>query len=49
MAQDDDQMDRLEKALNRIAERVEQPDPVAAEVAARLDAMIARLRTGLEA
>lgn len=48
MAQDDDQMDRLERALERIASRVEQPDPVAAEVASRLDQVIARLRDGLE-
>ena len=44
---DDDQVDRLEKALDRIAARVEQPDPVAAEVATRLDTVIARLRAGL--
>ncbi len=48
MAQDDDSMDRLERALSRIAESVERPDPVAAEVAQRLDRMIAKLRAGLE-
>lgn len=48
MAQDDDSVERLERALERIAKRVEQPDPVAAEVAARLDATIARVRAGLE-
>ena len=49
MAQEDESLDRLEKALERIARNVEQPDPVAAEVAGRLDAVIARLRTGLAA
>jgi hypothetical protein len=47
MGQDDEAMDRLESALERIAKQVEQPDPVASEVAARLDDMIARLRAGL--
>ena len=47
MAQDDDSLDRLEIALERIGQHVELPDPVAAEVAARLDAVIARLRAGL--
>ena len=47
MAQDDDSLDRIEAALERIGRRVEQPDPVAAEVAGRLDAVIARLRAGL--
>ncbi len=49
MAQDDDSVDRLERALERIARNVDQPDPVAAEVAQRLDAVIARLRAGLGA
>ena len=49
MAQDDDSVDRLEAALQRIAQRVEQPDPVASEVAARLDGVIARLRAGMAA
>lgn len=47
MAQDDDSMDRIEQALSRIATRAEQPDPVATEVAERLDAIIGRLRHGL--
>lgn len=41
-------MDRLERALARIEAGVERPDPVQAEVAARLDAVIARLRAELE-
>ena len=45
---DDPLMTRLEQALDRIASGVDRPDPVAREVAARLDTMIARLRTGLE-
>ena len=49
MAQDDDSMDRLDRALDRIAQKVEQPDPVATEVVARLDAVIAQLRAGLRA
>ncbi len=49
MAQDDELLDRLEQALERIGRRVEQPDPVEAEVAGRLDAVIARLRAGLAA
>ena len=48
MAQDDEAVGRLEQALERIAQGLERPDPVAAEVATRLDAMIARLRAGLE-
>ena len=51
MAQDDidedRHMDRLERALERIASNVERPDPVATEVAERLDAVIGRLRAGL--
>lgn len=49
MAIEDDALDRIEAALERIARHVEQPDPVAAEVAARLDHIIARLRDGLAA
>ena len=49
MPQDDDSVDRLERALDRIADNLERPDPVAAEVATRLDAVIERLRAGLEA
>ena len=45
---DDEAMDRLERALERIEAGVERPDPLAAEVAARLDGMIARVRAGLE-
>ena len=48
MGQDDELMNRLETALDRIAYSLEKPDPVAAEVAARLDTVIARLRDGLE-
>jgi hypothetical protein len=48
MAQDDESLDRIEAALERIGRRVEQPDPVANEVAARLDEVIARLRAGLK-
>ena len=48
MGQDDELMNRLETALDRIAYGLEKPDPVAAEVAARLDQVIARLRDGLE-
>ncbi len=47
MAQEDESLDRLEAALERIAARVEQADPVAIEVAGRLDDVIARLRAGL--
>ena len=45
---DADAVERLERALARIEARVEQPDPVQAEIAARLDAVIARLRAELE-
>ena len=48
MAQEDESLDRIEAALERIGRRVEQPDPVAGEVAARLDDVIARLRAGLK-
>ena len=49
MQPDDELINRIDTALERIARGVEKPDPVAAEVAARLDKMIARLRDGLEA
>lgn len=48
MAQEDESLDRIEAALERIGRRVEQPDAVAGEVAARLDDVIARLRAGLK-
>ena len=52
MAEDDadgaESIERLERALARIEARVEQPDPVQADIAARLDAIIARLRAELE-
>lgn len=40
--------ERLEAALARIAQQANAPDPVAAEVAARLDGLIAQLRSALE-
>lgn len=48
MAEDDDSMDRIERALERIVGGLEQPDPVAVDVAQRLDGIIARVRAGLE-
>jgi hypothetical protein len=39
--------ERLEAALERIAKVIDAPDPVAAEVAARLDRIIATLREAL--
>ncbi len=48
-AQDDESLDRLEQALNRIEAGVDRPDPVAGEVAARLDAIILRLQKHLQA
>lgn len=39
--------DRLEAALERIAQRLDAPDPIATEVAARLDHIIATLREAL--
>lgn len=39
--------DRLEAALDRIAKVLDAPDPVAVEVAERLDRMIASLRDAL--
>ncbi|MBV8913574.1 MAG: hypothetical protein JOZ05_11115 [Acetobacteraceae bacterium] len=47
MEEDDTPEDRLEAALERIARNLEQPDPVATEVAARLDHIIATLRQAL--
>lgn len=41
--------ERLDAALTRIAQRAAAPDPVATEVAARLDSLIAQLRSALEA
>jgi len=46
--QDDESLDRLERALDRIQSTIERPDPVANEVAVRLDAVIARLQAELE-
>ena len=40
---------RLQVALERIAAQTAAPDPVAAEVAARLDSLIAQLRDALDA
>lgn len=40
--------ERLEAALARIAQQANAPDPVATEVAARLDGLIAQLRSALE-
>jgi len=40
--------ERLEAALARIARQASAPDPVATEVAARLDSLIAQLRSALE-
>ena len=40
---------RLQAALDRIAAQATAPDPVAAEVAARLDSLIAQLREALDA
>ena len=40
--------ERLAAALARISQRTSAPDPVATEVAARLDILIAQLRTALE-
>ncbi len=39
--------DRLEAALDRIAKVLDAPDPVATEVAERLDRMIASVRDAL--
>ncbi len=43
-----DPVARLASALDRIAVQVGAPDPVAADVAARLDSLIAQLRDALE-
>ena len=40
--------ERLEAALARIALQASAPDPVAVEVAARLDSLIAELRSALD-
>ena len=40
---------RLHAALERIAAQTLVPDPVTAEVAARLDSLIAQLREALDA
>lgn len=47
MAEDDTPEDRLEAALDRIAKVLDAPDPVATEVAERLDGIIASLRDAL--
>ena len=47
MEEEDTPEDRLEAALERIAKHIEAPDPVATEVAARLDQIIATLRQAL--
>lgn len=47
MAEDEVPEDRLEAALDRIAKVLEAPDPVATEVAERLDRIIASLRDTL--
>ena len=47
MEQDESDEDRLEAALERIATRFDAPDPIATEVAARLDNIIATLREAL--
>ncbi len=40
--------ERLEAALARIAKQASDPDPVAIEVTARLDSLIAQLRSALD-
>ena len=40
---------RLQAALERIAAQAMTPDPVATEIAARLDGLIAQLREALDA
>ncbi len=47
MEETDTAEDRLEAALERIARHADAPDPVAAEVAVRLDHIIATLREAL--
>ena len=41
-------VERIEAALARIARHVQAPDPVATEVAARLDSLITQLRSALD-
>ncbi len=48
MDTDDTPEARLEAALERIARHVAAPDPIAAEVAARLDGIITTLRSALD-
>lgn len=43
-----DAAERLEAALARIARQANAPDPVATEIAARLESLIAQLRIALE-
>jgi len=40
--------ERLEAALARMARQADAPDPVATEIAVRLDSLIAQLRSALE-
>ena len=40
--------ERIEAALSRIAQQAQAPDPVATEMAARLDSLIADLRKTLD-
>src|SRR4051794_18667447 len=47
MQEDDTPEDRLEAALERIAQHLQLPDPIATDVAARLDGIIATLRQAL--
>ena len=47
MEEENSPEDRLEAALERIAKHIEAPDPIATEVAARLDHIIATLRQAL--
>ena len=47
MAEDETPEDRLEAALDRIAKVLDTPDPVATEVAERLDRIIASVRDAL--
>ena len=48
MPDDNDPAARLAAALDRIALQVTAPDPVAIDVAARLDSLITQLRDALE-
>ena len=47
MAEDETPEDRLEAALDRISKVLDAPDPVATEVAERLDRIIASVRDAL--